>query len=282
MARLLVVGGAGGVGSALVCQRVASGDEVIATVLNDAEAATVASAHGGAVTTYLLDLAQPDRVVESVRALIAETGGLDAVAVCAAVSPYGPAETTPLNVYRTTFDINLLSAVAIYQAVMPALRQSRGRIVFISSMAGKAAMPFVGAYVASKFALEGLADVMRREAEPQGVHISLIEPGGIRTPMMEDQLASIDGRIAGLGEEERQRYGGLYRAFKALSSHAHANDASTAQEVAAVVATALDAELPDARYIVGGGAEQLIGMTRTLSDRELDGAFAQMFSPPVG
>ncbi|QQV77659.1 SDR family NAD(P)-dependent oxidoreductase [Sphingomonas aliaeris] len=276
MARILVVGGAGGVGSAVVRQRIAAGDAVSATVLNDAEASKVAAVHGTSVATHRLDLSHPDSVVAGLQPALAS--GIDAIVVCVAVSPYGPSETTPLDVYRRTMDINLLSAAAIYQAAMPALRASQGRLVYITSMAGKAAMPFIGPYAASKFALEGLGDVMRREAAPQGVKISMIEPGGIKTPMMEEQLASIDSRIAGLSAEESERYGALYRQFKMLSAEAYVQGASSADEVAESVGAALDDAQPKARYIVGAGAEQLIGMARTLSDAELDGAFAQMYA----
>ena len=236
-----------------------AGDEIVATVLDDREAQVVAEAHGQAVSTHRLDLGKPEMVGAALRAILADTGPIDAIIVCVAISPYGPAETTPLEIFRRTLDINVLSAVAIYQAAMPVLRASRGRLVLISSMAGKAAMPFIGAYVTSKFALEGLADVLRREAAPQGVSVSVVEPGGIRTGMVDEQLRTIVERIAALSEEEDARYGKLYRQFQTLATQSDRETASTADDVAAVIARALDDAMPAPRYIAGADAEQLIG-----------------------
>ena len=128
---------------------------------------------------------------------------------------------------RRTFDINTLSGVAIYQSVLPMLRKSKGRIVFISSMAGRSAMPFIGAYVASKYALEGIADVMRREAAPQGVHIVLVEPGGIRTGMVANQLKSNAAEMQALSGEARQLYLYLYEGFQRMAQQSHDQGSST-------------------------------------------------------
>lgn len=277
MAKYLVVGGAGGVGSALVRQRIEKGDTVYATVLNDAEAAAVSSAHGDAVKTARLDLGNADSIGGALTAFLGEIGDVDGVIVCAAISPYGPVETTPLSVFRAALEINAIAGVAIYQAAMPALRRTGGRIVFVSSMAGRAAMPFIGAYVGSKFALEGVVDVMRREAAPQGVKMVLVEPGGIRTGMVDEQLRTIAERIEKLGGEEEALYGRNYRQFQALASQSHYNTASTADDVAGIIGTALDAAEPEARYIAGEDAVQLIGLTRSLGDAELDATFAQIY-----
>nr|WP_087573278.1 SDR family NAD(P)-dependent oxidoreductase [Sphingomonas sp. CDS-1] len=281
MARLLVIGGAGGVGSALVRQRIEQGDTVFATVLNDAEAAAVADAHEDAVPTWRLDLGKADDLREKLAAHLTEMGDIDAVVVCAAISPYGPVETTPLDLFRRTLEINTISGIAIYQAALPVLRRTGGRLVFVSSMAGRAAMPFIGAYVASKFALEGVADVMRREAAVQGVKVVLVEPGGIRTGMVDDQLRTIAEKIKTLSPDEEALYGKNYRQFQALAQASHSNTASTADDVAAIIASALDAFDPDPRYIAGEDAVQLIGLTRSLSDAELDATFAQIYGSAI-
>jgi NAD(P)-dependent dehydrogenase (short-subunit alcohol dehydrogenase family) len=83
-------------------------------------------------------------------------------------------ELTSLSTYVKAFEINCVSAVSVYQATLPALRKTGGRIVLLSSMGGRAAFPFLS-HIATKFALEGLGDVMRREAGPQGVKVSLRE-----------------------------------------------------------------------------------------------------------
>jgi len=277
MSKVLVVGAAGGVGMAVVRALVDRGESVVATVLNDTEQASLHAVFGDQVVSHQVDLGKPEETAKTVAGIIANLDGLDGVAVCAAIAPYGPVETTPLSVLRAALEINCVADVAIFQAAMPALRKSAGRIVFISSMAGRAAMPFVGAYVASKYALEGIADVMRREVADQGVKVSLVEPGGIRTGMVEEQLRTIKDRIANLSVEESERYGYLYRGFQHAASQSHQNTASTPEQVATVVIEALTVENPQTRYLVGDDARQLIDMVKLLPDLELDGVFRQMF-----
>ncbi|WP_298400640.1 SDR family NAD(P)-dependent oxidoreductase [Sphingobium sp.] len=276
MARYLVIGGAGGVGSALVSALRAAGDEVIASVLDNREAAAVASAHAD-VATFPLDLSQPASVVQAVRAAIGDDR-LDGVAVCAAVAPIGILEMADLDQVARTLDVNILSALAIFQAAVPSLRANKGRLVFISSMAGKVAMPFVGQYSASKFGLEGLADAMRREVAGQGVHVALVEPGGIKTPMVDTQLAQVSQMIEELTPQDDALYGHFYRGFRAAAHASHISTASTPEQVANVVVRALTDAAPAARYAAGADAEQLIGAAHSLSDAEMDAMMAAMMS----
>lgn len=278
MADVLVVGGAGGVGLALVDKLVARGDRVIATVLDGAEASRVATRHGGSVDLHHVDLSDADAVLSRLRRILASCARLDAVAVCAAVGPNGPIETAPLADFRRVFEINCVADVAVYQAALPLLRKSKGRIVFISSTSGRIGLPFVGVYTASKYALEGVVDVMRREAAPQGVVVGLIEPGAIRTAMIEDGLSTIRARLAGLCDEDRARYGRLYRRFEALAGGSLASGASEAGDVADVVIEAFDATDPRARYVAGQAAERMLEMTSSMSDPELDDLLGRMFS----
>lgn len=274
MARYLVLGGAGGVGSALVDALIGSGNEVLASVLDDREAGIVA-ANYTEVETFRLDLGRPESVRGAIAAAVGDDG-LDGVALCAALAPIGVLESVDLDHFASTLDVNVVSALAVFQAVMPHLRKSKGRLVMISSMAGKVAMPFVGAYSASKFALEGLADAMRREVAPQGVSVSLVEPGGIKTPMVDAQLAQVANMIERLDPEQDKLYGAFHRGFEAAARASHEGTASTAQEVAARLVAALTDVQPQARYVTGADAEQLIGAGRALSDAEMDGVMAQM------
>jgi NAD(P)-dependent dehydrogenase (short-subunit alcohol dehydrogenase family) len=274
MARYLVIGGAGGVGSALVQALKARGDSVVASVLNDKEAGLVSAAHAD-VASFALDLSRPETVISAIQGAI-QDDVLDGVAVCAAVAPIGVLEKVELAEITRTLNVNVVSALAIFQAVIPTLRKSKGRLVFVSSMAGKVAMPFIGQYSASKFGLEGLADSMRREVAHQGVAVSLVEPGGIKTPMVDAQLAQVSEMIGALTADEDARYGAFYRGFREAAQSSHTQTASTPEDVAAVLMKALTDAQPAARYIAGADAEQLIGAAATLSDAEMDGMMAKM------
>ncbi len=249
--RILVVGAAGGVGTEVVRLLLASGADVLATVLDSAEASQVRTVNPKVGVILEMDCADADSVKRILAEHLAALGGsLNAVVVCAAISPYGPVETEPLAVARRTFEINTLSGIAIFQATMPLLRQNRGRIVYISSMAGRFGMPFIGYYTASKFALEGAVETMRCEAAPWGVELVLVEPGGIQTPMMTNQVESLMSDIERLDANKRQLYGDLYAQFRALAAKSYATALKPSQ-VANVVLQALSARKPKVRYKVG-------------------------------
>ena len=103
-----------------------------------------------------------------------------------------PLEFLPLDQLRQQLEINLIGQVAVTQAFLPALRRARGRIVNVSSIGGRVALPLAGAYNASKFGLEGMSDSLRRELRSQGVDVILIEPGGVKTPIWEKGNALAD------------------------------------------------------------------------------------------
>ena len=274
---ILVIGGAGGVGSAVVNSLASRGDTVATTVLEATEADSIDTRYGGAVKAHTVDLSNAAAALPKIKLLVDTMPALDAVVVCAAIAPVGPMELTTLSTYHKTFEINCVSAVSVYQATMPALRKTRGRIVLLSSMGGRAAFPFMSAYIATKFALEGLGDVMRREASPQGVKVSIVEPGGIRTNLVRQQLMDVEPAYAALGEEDRERYGYLYKGYLKMAGDSLRETASTPDEIAAVVVEALDAPEPESRYVAGADAKHFFEMSRAMSDREVDEVFRQMF-----
>lgn len=279
MASILVVGGAGGVGSAVVDVLVARGDTVTVTVLDQAEADRVAARHAG-LSVHQVDLGDADSALATFRTIVDSLPALDAVAVCAAIAPFGPTETTPLATFRKTFEINVLADVALFQAAVPALRKSKGRIVMVTSMSGRFGMPILGAYTGSKFALEGIAEVMRREVMQDGVKISTVEPGGIKTAMVEEQLATARQRRDALDPDQKERYGHLYDTFARVAGESHNSTASSAEQIAAVVIEALDAADPEMRYVAGEDAKQIIGMLETAPPRDFEAMIGQMFARP--
>lgn len=274
---ILVVGGAGGVGSALVKLLIDRGCKVIATVLNPEEVSFMESRYGGTVQCHIVDLSNAEAARIKIKEIAATINCLEAVAICAAVAPCAPLELTPLSTFLKTYEINCVSAAAVYQAVMPSLRKTGGRIVLLGSMGGRAAFTFMSAYIATKFALEGLCDVMRREASPQGVKISLVQPGGIRTNLIGQQLIDVRRDYAALGEEDKSRYGYLYDGYLKVAESSMSGTSSTPEQIAEIVLQALEAEEPETRYIAGEDAKQLLGSIGAMSDREIDNLFNKMF-----
>lgn len=277
---VLVVGAAGGIGMEVARSLVARGDTVIATVLDEAQAAQLNSQVPGIARIEAVQLDDADAVGLRIGRILADLDRLDQVAICAAVGPIGPTELASIASIRKVLEINTLSNVAIFQAVIGALRESKGHLLAITSMSGKIAMPFLGAYTASKYALEGLLDVIRQEVAGDGVRVSMIEPGGVKTPMVKDQIALVRKLESELTPELAARYGHLYRGFNAAASAGYDGQGggSTPEQVASIVVEALNADTPETRYIVGEDAQQLLGARAAMGDREIDGMLAQFFA----
>ena len=265
---VLVIGAAGGVGLE-VARMLSVSHDVIGTVREESQIAAIRSEVPVASKITALDLSDNGRLCDRLDTILSEVADLEAVIVCAAVCPNGPVETASVNALRDALEINLVSHVSIFQRCMPALRRSKGRIVFVSSYSGKVGMPFTGAYVASKFALEGIADVMRREVSKWGVEVILVEPGGLKTRMVTRQMKALKAATAALSAEERRLYGDRHRQFAKLMESSYEGLTPPA-EVAATIRTALRAVNPRTRYRVGADAKYLLALNDRRSDRAID------------
>jgi NAD(P)-dependent dehydrogenase (short-subunit alcohol dehydrogenase family) len=186
---------------------------------------------------------------------------LDAAVLNAGVALSGPLEFVALDELRDQLEVNVVGQVALLQALLPALRDSRGRVVLMGSVSGRLALPFLGPYAASKFALEAVADSLRGEVAPFGIRVSLVQPGSIATPMWRKG----GERVAQLAPEAVELYGGAISALRAWAAKRGA--VTPPEEVARTVEHALTAERPRTRYVVGQGAR-----TRTLIGRAPDRA----------
>src|SRR4051812_28820003 len=177
MPTVLVTGASRGIGRATALRLAASGWDVRAGVRSETDGALLAAEAGG-ITPVVLDVTDDDQVA-ALDAVLPER--LDAVVNNAGVVIAAPVEGLALADLRHQLEVNVVGQVAVTQAVLPRLRASRGRVVFVSSVSGRVSAPFMGAYSASKYALEALADALRLELRPWGVAVSLIEPGAIDT-----------------------------------------------------------------------------------------------------
>jgi NAD(P)-dependent dehydrogenase (short-subunit alcohol dehydrogenase family) len=157
----------------------------------------------------------------------------------------------------------------VLQAVLPQLRRSRGRVVLMGSIGGRSALPFLGAYAMSKFALEAMADALRLELAPFGLKIALIEPGSIATPIWSKPQKTVDD----FPPEAQELYGARVVQFR-KRAEAAARDAVPPLEVAKAVEHALTADGPKARYLVGRDAKRRAAIER-LPDRLRDKALAR-------
>jgi len=136
----------------------------------------------GTWVPVVMDVDQDRAVEEGVAAVVADHGRLDAVVAAAGWGLAGPVEQTTIADARDQFETNFWGAARVVRAALPAMRrQGGGRIVLISSIGGIVGIPFQAFYSASKFAMEGYGEALAYEVEPFGVHVTLVEPGNVRT-----------------------------------------------------------------------------------------------------
>ena len=168
----------------------------------------------------------------------------------AGIGVSGPLEFVNLDRLRWQLEVNVVGPVAVTQAFLPLLRAGRGRIVNIGSVAGKVALAFFGPYAASKHALEAITDALRRELSPWNMHVAIVEPGSIKTPIWDKAQKNAAELLESLSPRAEELYGKTLR--KALTmAGLTAERGAHPDAVAKVVHHALSASRPKLRYLVG-------------------------------
>ena len=207
----------------------------------------------------------------------AEAAGerLDALINNAGIAVGGIVEMLSLDDLRRQLEVNVVGQVAVTQAMLPALRAARGRIVFISSVSGRVSLPALTPYTASKFALEAIADGLRVELRPWGIEIVLVEPGSIDTDIWRAGEEQLDSFVAAMTEEHRQLYGELLVGTRKLLGST-ARRAAPVEKVASVVEDAVIRSRPRARYVVGADARIQIAIRSLAPARAHDALLARL------
>ncbi len=251
--RVLITGASSGIGEATALRLTHAGWHVLAGVRADADGDRLRSAAGERLEPVTIDVTEPGTIAAAAAALGDEP--LDGLVNNAGTALAMPLEFLPLDQLRRQLEVNLVGHVAVTQALLPNLRSARGRIVNVGSIAGRSALPFLGAYAASKHALEAVTDVLRVELRPFGIAVTVIEPGTIATPIWRkggERFEELAGELpAQLGE----LYGERMAAFRKAAAAA-GQRAEPADDVAVVIERALTAERPKARYVVGRDARR--------------------------
>lgn len=184
---ILVTGASTGIGRASAHALALAGFDVVAGIRSEAAARSVVEeapvAARGRITTLEVDVTDGAAIARAAARLEAGLGdrGLWGLFNNAGVAVSGPIECVDLGRLREQFEVNVFGQVAITQACLPLLRRARGRILLTGSIAGFGTVPGLGPYSMSKHAVEALADALRRELRPWGLHVSLLEPGSIAT-----------------------------------------------------------------------------------------------------
>jgi NAD(P)-dependent dehydrogenase (short-subunit alcohol dehydrogenase family) len=188
---IVISGASTGIGADCAERLARDGFLVFAGVRSDADAARVEALHSN-IRGLRLDVSDDASIAAAVVTVEASGAVLRAVVNNAGIAIAGPLEFLPMAEIRRQFDVNFFGALAVTQAFLPQLRRSRGRVVFVGSISGRLAVPFIAPYSTSKFALHAAADALRVELAPSGMHVALVEPSSVKTPIWEKGRASRD------------------------------------------------------------------------------------------
>lgn len=266
---VIVSGASRGIGRHSAIALAKAGFHVLAGVRSAADAQSLASLNIENLSPFTLDITKRD----DINALSEALSGHELFGLVnnAGIAALGPLEFLPLDEIRSEFEVNLFGHITMIQTLLPRLRASQGRIVNVSSISGFVGFPFFSAYAASKFALEGLSDSLRRELKPTGVAVSLIQPGNVDTDIWQTSISKSQIREDDLSEAARRVYGNRM-SRNADGSFGPAVKSAPAKVGEAVV-QAMTEPTPKARYLVGKDARRIARLSRLLPDTWLDKRF---------
>lgn len=206
---VVVTGASTGIGAATAREMGRRGFHVLAGVRRERDADAI---RAPGVEPVIIDVTDPEHLQAVARVRDdPHRRTLRALVNNAAIQASVPVEAFAIDEWRRMFEVNLFGQVAVTQALLPALLRSKGRVVNISSVGGRVAMPTYGPYAGTKFALEAVSDSLRRELAPSGVRVVVVEPGAVRTEMLGRAIATAAELVSAMTPEQRERYGGWCR-----------------------------------------------------------------------
>jgi NAD(P)-dependent dehydrogenase (short-subunit alcohol dehydrogenase family) len=211
-----------------------------------------------------LDVNDDISVKNAINKIIAENGRIDVIINNAGYGLFSPIEDITLDQVKEQFETNFFGVVRLVKEVLPVMRKQRnGIIVNVSSGAGRVAIPVSSAYVATKFALEGLSESMRYELKEFGINIIIIEPGVIRTNFVENM------KTAGTRSRSESPYADLIgRTLKGFGGLM--DNSSPPKLVAEAILNAITSKEPEIRYVVGDDAKSIMKVRKSTSDKEFE------------
>lgn len=268
---VVITGASTGIGAACAWDLDRLGFTVFAGVRRIEDGEALKAQASTRLQPVILDVTDT-RSIEQARQVVAELvgpRGLAGLVNNAGIAVVGPLETVPIADLRRQFEVNVIGQIAVTQAFLPLLRTGRGRIVNMGSIAGRAAMPVMGPYSASKFALEALTDALRLEVQQWGIRVSIVEPGAIATPIWSKSGTKAEELETTTSEELKALYAGVIAGVRARVAQAAAR-AIPPDAVSDAVVHALTASHPKIRYLVGRDAKVRALMIKLLPDRWSD------------
>lgn len=265
---ILITGASSGIGEECAAFLAHKGFRVFAAGRRIEKLKLLTAVGSGRITPIEMDVTDSASVEHGLAVIAEEGAALYGLVNNAGVPTMGPFERVSLEEWRSLFETNVFGLVSLTRAVLPQMRAAgRGRIVNIGSLTGRIASPFQSAYAATKHAVEGLSDSLRRELVPHGIKVSVVRPGAINTPFGAHEVEALSQY------ENDPVYGDQVRAFKLWFERQHPS-APSPVVVAEAVHHALTAERPQSRYTAPPNMSYAIALRNflpsALTDRILE------------
>jgi NAD(P)-dependent dehydrogenase (short-subunit alcohol dehydrogenase family) len=270
----VVTGSSSGIGLAASLALAKNGYVTYATMRNLAKQdsiQSVAEKEHLPVRTVQLDVTDENSVKNAIQSILSESGRIDLLVNNAGYGMTGAFEDIGMDEIKSLYETNVFGVIRVTQAVLPIMRkQGSGRIINISSGAGRIGYHGGSAYVSSKFALEGLSESMAFEVEQFGIKTVLVEPGFIRTNFAENIVT------AKKAQDPNSPYSQMMMQMKS-SSHRRRmiENAPDADLVASVIVEAATAKEPNLRYLAGKDVQQMMAAKKSMSDEEFQNMIRQ-------
>jgi NAD(P)-dependent dehydrogenase (short-subunit alcohol dehydrogenase family) len=268
---VVITGASTGIGRACSLELDRRGFHVFAGVRTLAAAEQLRAEASARLTPVVIDVTEADTIAAAAKTVAEAVGdvGIAGLVNNAGIAVPGPIELVPIDALRRQLEVNVIGPVAVIQAFLPLLRKARGRVVNISSINGGLAVPYMGPYSASKFALEALNDVLRVELRNFGIGVSAIEPGAITTPIWDKSLASADQLAGQIDPAALSPYEADLAAIRNVVDRS-IRTASPVDRVVRAVVHALTARRPKAHYYLGLQVRMCFKCMKLLPDRVHD------------
>ncbi|MBX4954135.1 oxidoreductase [Rhizobium lentis] len=257
-----VTGANSGFGFAIAAAASKAGHTVIGTVRSEASRASL-SERLPDVRSVLCDVTAFDRIAVVVEQVEKDHGPVDVLINNAGYGHEGVLEESPLEEMRRQFDVNVFGAVAVAKAFLPRFRQRRrGFIVNVTSMGGMITMPGIAYYCGSKFALQGISEVMRSEMAPFGVHVTALCPGSFRTDWAGRSMVRTDRSIPD--------YDALFDPIRHARQERSGRQPGDPDKLAAAVLDLIESNNPPPQLLLGSDALKLVLQRIERLQQEID------------
>ncbi len=266
MKSVLITGASTGIGRACALRLDRLGHRVYAGVRTEQHAQQLREIASGRLVPLLLDVTDQAQIADVAARISADGDELAGLVNNAGIALGGPLEYLSLDIWRQQLDVNVIGQIAVTKAMLPLVRPTQGRVVFIGSISGKIATMLLGPYCASKFAIEAISEALRYELHPWGIHVCVVEPGAIRTAIWEKGRRYADRVEKDLPAEAREAYA-AHLAVLRKTLDMQDRQAADPEKVAKAVEHALFSRRPKTRYVVGTDARIQSALVRGLPDK---------------